>query len=164
MKLSVSLAIVAMLALQPASGQDVPKLPCAEADKKCAAEAMKNHVAGRIDTWRAALSMPFNDRIGPAPSQLVEYINLDNIQNGFPERPRATRLDANLLADVKGAIAGLPPEVWSFLASASSARILSRTSAEQATPSMYSTRMPNPLPPTLSLTPPFSARKKPTHR
>lgn len=112
MKLSGFLAIAAFLALQPAWGQDGSKLPCADGDRKCAAGAMKNHVAGRIETWRAALSMPLNDRIGPAPSVLVEYINLDNIHSGFPERPRAARLDADLLADVKAAITGLPPEIW----------------------------------------------------
>jgi hypothetical protein len=112
MKVSGFLAAVAMLALQPASGQDVPKLPCADNDKACALGAMRNHAVGKLDAWKATLSVPVGDRIGPAPPQLVEYLNLDNILNGFPERPRAAKLDADLLADVKGAIADLPSEIW----------------------------------------------------
>lgn len=112
MKAAGFLAILAVLVLQPASGQAVPKLPCADKDEKCAHEAMKNHIAGRLDTWRAALSIPVGERIGPAPPLLVEYINLDNIKNGFPERPRAAKLDTDLLADVKAAVSDLPPKIW----------------------------------------------------
>lgn len=112
MKASGFLAVVAMLALQPAAGQGVPQLPCADTDKACALKATKHHPAIRIAAWQAALSVPAGERIGPASPQLVEYINLDNILNGYPERPRAARLDAGLLADVKSAIAGLPPEIW----------------------------------------------------
>jgi hypothetical protein len=114
MKVFGFLVAVAMLAFQPASGQDVPKLPCSDKDKKCAHAAMKHHAVGKIDAWKATLSVPVGDRIGPAPPQLVEYLNLDNILNGFPERPRAAELDADLLADVKGAIADLPAEIWNL--------------------------------------------------
>ena len=112
MKKSLVLAIAAILVLRSAVGQDMPGLPCAGADKECAQQAMKNHAAIRIATWKGALSLPVAERIGPAPPQLVEYINLDNIANGFPERPRAASLDAALLTDVKGAIADLPAAIW----------------------------------------------------
>jgi len=114
MKVSGFLAVVLMLTFQPASGQDVPKLPCADKDKECALRAMRSHAVGKIDTWKASLSVPVGDRLGPAPPQLVEYINLDNILNGFPERPRPAKLDADLLADVKGAIADLPSAIWNL--------------------------------------------------
>lgn len=101
-----------MLALQPVCGQNVPKLPCADDDRRCAREAMKNHAAGKIDTWSTIASLPVAERIGPAPPWLVEYISLDNILNGFPERPHAAKVDADLLADVNAAIADLPLEIW----------------------------------------------------
>jgi len=113
-KASGLLTVLVLLAFQPASGQGAPKLPCADTDKACAHRAMKNHAVARIAAWKTALSMPVGDRIGPASPQLVEYINLDNILNGYPERPRAARPDAALLADVKGAIADLPPEIWNL--------------------------------------------------
>lgn len=103
-----------MLVLQPAAGQYAAALPCADKDRKCARGAMQNHVAGRIDTWQAVVSVPVSERIGTAPPYLVEYINLDNILNGFPERPRAAKVEADLLADVKAAIADLPAEIWNL--------------------------------------------------
>ncbi len=105
-------AVAALFALQPVAAQEVARLPCADADKKCAQRALKNHAAGRIDTWRTMLSVPVAERIGPAPPHLVEYLKLDNILNGYPERPRAATLDAGLLADIRGAIVDLPPEIW----------------------------------------------------
>ena len=110
MKLISLLALVSLLALQPASAQE-PKLPCGDKDKQCAEAAMKNHVAGRINTWKAQLSRPMGERIGSAPPELVQYITLDNILNEYPERPRAAALDAALLADVKAALADLPPKI-----------------------------------------------------
>lgn len=115
MNLAAFLAVTAMLVAQMTLAQDVPGLPCADADKECAQRAMKHHAAIRIDTWLAALSMPVAERIGPASPQLVEYLNLDNILNGYPERPRAARLDAGLLADVRGAMADLPAEIWTLV-------------------------------------------------
>lgn len=112
MKANGFLAIIAMLTLQSASGQNVPVLRCPDKDEKCAFEAMRNHVAGKLDTWQATFAKPVGERIGPAPPYLVEYINLDNIKSGFPERPRAAKLDPGLLADVRAAIADLPPKIW----------------------------------------------------
>lgn len=108
------LAIVTLLALQPASGRDLPKLPCGDKDQQCAHEAIKGHVASRLDTWKTALSQLPGDRIGPAPPPLVEYLNLDNILNGYPDRPITAKLDADLLADVNGAVADLPAKIWNL--------------------------------------------------
>jgi hypothetical protein len=110
------LAIGSMLAMPGALAQDLRGLPCGDADATCAAQALRQHAASRTDTWKAALSVPVGERIGAAPPVLVEYINLDNILNGYPERPRAARLDAALLADLRGAIADLPPKLWARFA------------------------------------------------
>ena len=72
---------------------------------------MKNHVAGKVGTWKEMLSRPVAERIGPAPSSLVEFITLDNIANEYPDRPTAAIMDAGLIADVKAALAALPPKV-----------------------------------------------------
>lgn len=112
MKISVVLTVFALLASQPAAAQHAPQLPCADKDTACAAQATKHHAVVKIAAWQAALSVPVGERIGPASPPLVEYINLDNILNDYPERPRAARLDAGLLADVKAAIADLPAAIW----------------------------------------------------
>ena len=106
------LLAMATLVLQPAIAQDTFKLPCIDKDKACASRAIQNHAVRKLDSWNAALSMPVDQRMAPASPQLVEYLNLDNILNGLSERPRAARLDVAFLADVKAAIADLPPEIW----------------------------------------------------
>lgn len=108
------LAVAALSALQPVAAREVVSLPCADADKECARRAMKHHGATDVASWQAMLALPAAERIAPAPPQLVEYITLDNIANGYPERPRAARLDAGLLADVKAAIAELPAAIWAL--------------------------------------------------
>ena len=105
-------ATIALLAGQVAFALDAPKLPCAYTDKACAFKAGQNHAVHKLETWKAALARPVGERIGPASPQVVEYLNLDNIFNGFPEKPRTAKLDAVFLADVKGAIADLPPGIW----------------------------------------------------
>jgi len=114
MKVAAFVAVGAILVAQATLAQDAPRPRCADADNECALQAMKHHAATRISNWTAALSLPVAERIGPAPLQLVEYITLDNIANGYPERPRAARLDAGLLADVKAAIADLPATIWAL--------------------------------------------------
>lgn len=109
MKIAAFLVLVVLFLPHTAAA-----LPCAETDRECAQAALKTHAAARVATWQAMLSLPVAERIAPAPPQLVEYITLDNIANGYPDRPRAARLDAALLADVKGAIADLPPAIWSL--------------------------------------------------
>ena len=99
MKRAAFLAVAAMLVAQMPMAQEVPRLPCADADKECAQRAIKHHAAIRIDAWLAALSLPVAERIGPAPPQLVDYLNLDNIVHGISERPRAARLEARIEAD-----------------------------------------------------------------
>jgi hypothetical protein len=84
---------------------------CAATDKPCLLAAMKAHAAKGAAYWKPWLAKPVPERLGPAPPELVEYLHLDNAAHGFPEKPRASRLSADFLADVRGAIADLPPAV-----------------------------------------------------
>jgi hypothetical protein len=112
MNIRFLLASAALVASQAAIAQSAPKLPCAVTDKACAFNTAKSSPVRSLDTWKATLAKPVAERIGPATPQLVEYLNLDNIAHGYPEKPRAAKLDAAFLADVKGAIADLPPGIW----------------------------------------------------
>ena len=105
------LMLIATLVANVGLAQPAPSLVCADKDIKCARKALKNHAAGRNDTWRAALSLPIAERIGPAPASLVEFIVLDNIANEYPDRPTAATMDENIVADVKAAVAELPPKL-----------------------------------------------------
>jgi hypothetical protein len=57
------------------------------------------------------LARPLVERIEPAPPKVVDYLTLDNIANGWRERPRATQAPASFIAEVKAALADLPSSV-----------------------------------------------------
>lgn len=84
---------------------------CGDNDRNCAYRAMQGHSARKLESWKATLSVPLEARIGPAPAHVVEYLNLDNILNGYPTKPRPALPDPSLLADVKQALADIPPQV-----------------------------------------------------
>ena len=44
----------------------------------------------------------------------MEFLNLDNIRAGYPERPRSAQPDAAFMADVRAAVRELPPAVWAL--------------------------------------------------
>lgn len=106
---------LACLATSQAQFETPAKLPCASSDKACAREALRTHPLRNIVAWGEALRQPVRARVGPAPAALVEFLALDNIQHGYPERPRAARVEAAFMADVEGAMADLPPAVWRLL-------------------------------------------------
>ena len=101
----------AVLAAGSAPAQEPPKLRCAETDKPCLLQAMHDHASHRLQAWTADLARPLQERFGPAPPQLVEYLHLDNILNGWAERPRAAAPDAAFMQDMRDAIAELPPPI-----------------------------------------------------
>jgi hypothetical protein len=106
-----ALAAVALLAAAGAGAQPPAGAPCRTGDKPCLLKTLKAHPAGTAAYWKDALARPVADRIGPAPRELVDYLQLDNALNGFAEKPRPSRLAEDFVADVRGAIADLPPAV-----------------------------------------------------
>ncbi len=108
MKLLTFLAAATLFIACPVFAQEVSGLPCKEADKDCLRQLMKSHAVHKLATWKADMARPPAQRIAPAPAQLVEYLLLDNVLNGYPERPRAAVLDAGFLQDVRDALADLP--------------------------------------------------------
>ena len=103
------LLCVALLAL--ATHAQEARSPCAKGDKACAREVLKRHPAKQPGFWRAALAQPVEQRIGPAPAELIEILTLDNVVHGYPNRPRSPRLTPEFLADVRRAFAELPEAV-----------------------------------------------------
>ena len=86
-------------------------VPCEASDKACLRQAIRSHVVRKPDFWRADFARPLSERVGNAPPELVQFVTLDNLNQGFPERPRAPQPDAALLADVRAAFAELPGPV-----------------------------------------------------
>jgi len=95
----------------PALAQPAAIAACPKGDRACLLGAMHAHPVKGEAYWKAALSRPVAERLGPAPAELVEFLHLDNAANGFPEKPRASRPSAGFMADMRGAIEDLPPAV-----------------------------------------------------
>lgn len=108
--------LLLLLALAQAAAAQEPKLPCAYGDKECARKTLFAHPAKKLAFWGAAFAKPVDERLGAAPAELVEILALDNIGNGFPNRPRPSRLAPEFMADVRAAIAGIPESVKKRLA------------------------------------------------
>jgi hypothetical protein len=81
---------------------------CRAGDRACAAQELRKNPAKSVAFWRDALSKPMDQRIAAGPKELVDLIALDNTVNGFPNKPRASTLSDDFMADVRGAFAALP--------------------------------------------------------
>jgi hypothetical protein len=81
------------------------------------ARAARANAIKQLSFWRAALAKPLEQRIGAAPAPLLEYVDLDNQQQGFPNKPRPPVLSAGFMRDVRAALAGLPAPVRRAMAS-----------------------------------------------
>lgn len=86
-------------------------LPCAEKDPACWHRALREHEVHRLAFWQHLQARPLLDRVQAAPPALVQYVQWDNIANGWSERPRASSAPPAFIAEVKAALADLPPEV-----------------------------------------------------
>lgn len=91
-----------------ANAADAPKVSKAAPDP---AKVERASAIKRLTFWTDALAKPLEQRIGPAPAALIEYIELDNQQQGFPNRPKAPALPPDFVRDVRAALAGLPAPV-----------------------------------------------------
>jgi len=84
--------------------------------RQSAQETQRNHLTRKLAYWQGALAKPVTERIGPAPAELVEYLTLDNIINGYANKPRAAILSAEFISDVRNAFAEIPVPVQRLLA------------------------------------------------
>jgi hypothetical protein len=78
--------------------------------------AHHNHSTLKLAFWQQAFAKPVEERIGSAPPELVNYLELDNIKNGYPDRPRSAIPDPDFVSDVRDAFADVPAPVKRLLA------------------------------------------------
>ncbi|MDX2220756.1 MAG: hypothetical protein SF172_17180 [Burkholderiales bacterium] len=111
-----SLALLLMLALPVrADSPQTVTVPCARTDKACAFQKSLTHKVRTVEFWEAVRSRPLAERMGAAPPELVEYMNLDVIQLGIPTTPRAPVLTPDFVADVQTAVEGIPAKIRKLL-------------------------------------------------
>jgi hypothetical protein len=90
--------------------------PCADEDKGCLFDRIRQHPAHSAAFWRDEWKRPLLERLRPAPPELVDYVNLDNRLNGYPERPRAAAADGAFIADLRSALEEMPEAVRNLAA------------------------------------------------
>lgn len=106
---ALAATLVACSAL--ARAQPVAPAPCEAQDKACLWRAILADPVRRLAFWQADFARAPAERIAAAPPELLRYLTLDNMMQGFPQRPREARLDAGFLADAKAAMAEIPEPV-----------------------------------------------------
>ena len=94
--------LVVVLALPQAAHPQGPA--CANDGQDCAVVAPERHVVTKLEYWKAALARPVEQRIGPAGTEMLDYLIQDNIRNSIANRPRAAVLAPDFLADVRQAL------------------------------------------------------------
>lgn len=76
---------------------------------------LSKHPARQLSFWQEYRKASLSKRVFEAPPLLIEYLNLDNQLNGYPEKPQRTSLDKILTQDIQRAIEGLPKSIQSLV-------------------------------------------------
>ena len=84
---------------------------CAANDKECLYKAVAASSVKKLAFWKRAFEKPLEQRVGPAPQEVREFLLLDNRVHGYPERPRASTVTKEFHDEVVAALAGLPTPV-----------------------------------------------------
>lgn len=74
-------------------------------------QQLASHPIKTLEYWGSSALLPLEERVFPAPKELVEYLELDNKEYGFEGHPAAATADDALRRDLTNAIASLPHAV-----------------------------------------------------
>jgi len=73
---------------------------------------LQAHPVRSVQFWRQAdKSQAAKMHIGPAPTELIDYLRLDNTFQGYGERPVPASADSEFIRDVEVAVSRLPDSV-----------------------------------------------------
>jgi hypothetical protein len=73
---------------------------------------LRTHPVRSVGYWRQANQKQApQTRIGPAPPELIEFMRLDNVFQGYSEKPIPASQDSELLRDVETAMTSLPQAI-----------------------------------------------------
>jgi hypothetical protein len=103
-------AVVFIAIVWSGTGQADLIQACGE-DMDCLLRLHYSHRVKDVKYWAAFRALPIDKRILAAPAQLVDYLNLENRIQGFPNRPRIAKPDRQFLEDINAAISEIPAPV-----------------------------------------------------
>ncbi len=76
---------------------------------------LKTHVVRTSSYWGDFRAKPAAERVGPAPKELIEFLDLDGAVNGFDAQAEPSPEDPVLASELKDAIAALPAALRQML-------------------------------------------------
>lgn len=82
---------------------------------KPAIEDLAAHVVRQSDYWEGFEARPWADRLQPATPEFIDFLQKDNLLQGFPQQPRPARVDASYLADIRAAFEDIPASVQALV-------------------------------------------------
>lgn len=78
-------------------------------------EEVAAHPVRQLDYWRGYESRSWVDRLVPASPEIIDFLQKDNLLQGFPQQPRPARVDDNYLADIQAAMRAIPASVQALV-------------------------------------------------
>ena len=116
MKRKLHVQVTAFLTVLLVASTALAETPACDA--RCdAIKKLRAHRARQAEFWREAMQAPVESRIGIGGPDLVDYLRLDAIKIGIPDRPRSAQPPKGFVADLKAAFAQIPPQVKAMLTS-----------------------------------------------
>lgn len=115
MRLAAWFLVAATAAAEVRAQDEVALVGCAAGDKPCAMAKLRAHPARKVEFWADAMTRPLHERIGLGGKELVDYLLVDNLANGYPQRPRVPAPDSSFLSEMRAAIVELPAPVKRLL-------------------------------------------------
>jgi hypothetical protein len=109
------IGVVASIAIIWSGTGQAESLQACGQDINCLHHLHSSHRVRDVGYWRAFQALPIDTRILAAPAKLVEYLNLDNQLNSFPNQPRSARPERQFLKDINAAIREIPAAVKTLI-------------------------------------------------
>ncbi|MDH5753048.1 MAG: hypothetical protein OEZ59_11625, partial [Deltaproteobacteria bacterium] len=108
MKKRFLITMLLMLAASLAASLAAGAQPCDGGDTACLEKQVNGHAVRQMRFWEQYFALPIEQRVNVAPKEVVEYINLDNRLQGYPEDTKLADVSGDFLGDVKNAVKGIP--------------------------------------------------------
>lgn len=74
-----------------------------------------SHPAKRVSFWKEVISRPLERRLIDAPPMLIDYVNKDNVSQGWPANTRSIKLEEPFKSELRQALMTLPAPVLAKL-------------------------------------------------
>jgi hypothetical protein len=72
---------------------------------------LSKHIVRQESFWRGYKNKKLDEKLAPAPSEVIDYLTKDNINNGWPNKPTAAKVSDEYRKDILDALKELPKDI-----------------------------------------------------